>query len=102
MRWKRALGAGSGDVGQLIAQLFVREPFTPEAKARMDAAIELTHAERGVVLLVSERSRGRGQLRVAVARNFDREQVERSRMKFSRGIAEQVVETGEPLITADD
>ena len=40
VRWKRVLGAGSGDVGQLIAQLFVREHFTPEAKARMEHLVD--------------------------------------------------------------
>lgn len=39
-RWKRVLGAGSGDIGQLIAQLFVREHFTPEAKERMEHLVE--------------------------------------------------------------
>jgi len=35
-RWKRVLGAGSGDIGQLIAKLYVEDNFTPEAKARME------------------------------------------------------------------
>jgi putative endopeptidase len=35
-RWKRVLAAGSGDIGELIAQLFVRDNFPPEAKASME------------------------------------------------------------------
>jgi serine/threonine-protein kinase PknK len=65
----------------------------------MDAAIELSGAERGFVLL-SDAARGERRLRVAVARNVDREQLERSHLKFSRAIAEQVVATGEPVVTA--
>ena len=74
----------------------------------MDAAIELTRAERGFLLLRGVRRAGKaeayersGELKVAVARNFDREHLERSAMKFSRGIAEGVLESGEPLVTAD-
>ena len=63
----------------------------------LDAAIELTRAERGFVLLASSR----GEMRVTVARNIDREKVGKSHLKFSRGIAERAVETGEPVVTVD-
>ncbi|MCC7535683.1 MAG: sigma 54-interacting transcriptional regulator [Deltaproteobacteria bacterium] len=62
----------------------------------MDAAIEITGAERGFLIL----ARG-GSLEVAVARNVDRERVGRSQWKFSHSIAERVIETGEPIVTAD-
>jgi len=39
-RWKRVLGAGSGDIGQLIAQLYVAENFPPESKARMEELVD--------------------------------------------------------------
>ncbi len=65
-------------------------------EAALDAAIELCGAERGFVLLVE-----RGELRVAAARNLDRERVGRSHLKFSRSIAERVIESGEPVTTID-
>ncbi len=85
----------------------------------MDAAIELTGAERGFVLLAKAPQRvsfsadtpepaspksktGSGKaLHVAVARNLDREQIGRSHLKFSRAIAEKVIQNGHPVVTAD-
>ena len=70
----------------------------------MDAAIELTGAERGFLLLRQERAKrddpaAMVALDVAVARNLDREQLDRSHLKFSRAIAEQVLQTGEAVLT---
>jgi len=83
----------------------------------MDAAIELTGAERGFVLLAkahrsspaadtpepasSKRKGVAKALHVAVARNLDREQIGRSHLKFSRAIAEKVIQDGHPVVTAD-
>ncbi len=64
----------------------------------MDAAIELTRAERGFLLLVGEED---GQLEVGVARNLDRERLGRSHFKFSKSIAERVIATGNPIVTVD-
>ncbi|MGK4005837.1 sigma 54-interacting transcriptional regulator [Sorangium sp. So ce1036] len=63
----------------------------------MDAAIDLTAAERGFLLL----EQPGGELRVAVARNVDREKVGRSHLKFSYGIAERAIEAQEPVVTVD-
>jgi transcriptional regulator with GAF, ATPase, and Fis domain/tetratricopeptide (TPR) repeat protein len=63
----------------------------------LDAAIELTNAERGFLLSAP----AQGEMRVAVARNIDREKIGKSHLKFSRGIAERAVETGEPVVTVD-
>ncbi|MEN8237801.1 MAG: M13 family metallopeptidase [Actinomycetota bacterium] len=35
-RWKRVLTASTGDIGQLISQLYVAENFPPKAKTRME------------------------------------------------------------------
>jgi transcriptional regulator with GAF, ATPase, and Fis domain len=74
----------------------------------MDAAIELTGAERGFVLLGKEPRRSEipaasasKALHVAIARNLDREQVGRSHLKFSRAIAEKVMRDGQPVVTVD-
>ncbi len=65
----------------------------------MDAAIELAGAERGFLILAAENENE--ELKVATARNLDREKIGRSHLKFSRSIAEQVIEEGEPVVTVD-
>jgi serine/threonine-protein kinase PknK len=65
----------------------------------MDAAIALTRAERGF-LLIGDAPFAR-RLRVAVARNIDREKLRGGHLKFSRTIAERVVRTGEPVVAVD-
>ena len=67
----------------------------------MDAAIELTGAERGFVLLRDTAAGAGDRLRVAVARNLDREHVDRAQIKFSRAIAQQVIESASPITSAD-
>ncbi|MCC6555658.1 MAG: sigma 54-interacting transcriptional regulator [Polyangiaceae bacterium] len=66
----------------------------------MDSAIELTGAERGFVILAKQ-SRHEPELEVAVARNIDREDIHRSHLKFSKGIADRVVLTGEVVVCHD-
>lgn len=39
-RWKRVLAAGSGDIGQLISQLYVKDNFTPEAKEAVEHLVD--------------------------------------------------------------
>jgi transcriptional regulator with GAF, ATPase, and Fis domain len=63
----------------------------------IDTIVELTGAERGFLLL-----RGRdGALRPRSARNVDRRSLESEELRVSRSIAEQVVATGEPVVTID-
>ncbi|MFN7698375.1 MAG: GAF domain-containing protein, partial [Deltaproteobacteria bacterium] len=64
----------------------------------IDAAIELTGAERGFVLLAPT---DRREVEVATARNLDRERVGRSHLKFSRSVAEGVLKTRVPVLTTD-
>lgn len=66
----------------------------------MDAAIELTGAERGFLLLRSF-DEATTAMHVAVARNVERERLKRGDLEFSNGIAERVLESGEPVITLD-
>ncbi|MEM9071557.1 MAG: sigma 54-interacting transcriptional regulator [Myxococcota bacterium] len=63
----------------------------------LDAGIELSGAERGFVLLRSQDA----SLQVAAARNVDRDHVDATPMKFSRSIAEEVLQGGRPIITRD-
>lgn len=39
-RWKRVLAAGSGDIGELIGQLYVAQHFPPAAKDRMEHLVD--------------------------------------------------------------
>lgn len=39
-RWKRVLAAGSGDIGELISQLYVADNFPPESKQAMEELVE--------------------------------------------------------------
>jgi transcriptional regulator with GAF, ATPase, and Fis domain len=64
----------------------------------IDAAIELTGAERGFVLLAST---DRREVEVAAARNLDRERIGRSHLKFSRSVAEGVLRSRAPVLTTD-
>src|SRR5690606_23755332 len=62
----------------------------------VDAAIDLTGAERGFLIL------GQGeQSTVEVARNFAQEEVNTPEFKFSRTVAHRVRETGVPELTTN-
>jgi putative endopeptidase len=39
-RWRRALEAEEGAIGEVLGQLFVKEYFTPKAKARYEKMVE--------------------------------------------------------------
>ncbi|HEX5658214.1 MAG TPA: sigma 54-interacting transcriptional regulator, partial [Polyangiales bacterium] len=62
----------------------------------LDAAIELSGAERGFVLL-----RADDGFTVALARNMEGASVRRTDWKWSRSIAERVIRSGEPVLTVD-
>jgi adenylate cyclase len=63
----------------------------------MDAIINLTQAERAILLLTNEETE---QLEVQVARNVDRETIEKSSsFEISRTIVRAVAESGEPVAT---
>src|SRR5690606_32362738 len=66
----------------------------------MDAAIELTGAERGF-LIQRRRVRQRDELFVSIARNLEREQIGKRHLKFSRTIAERTMLSDEPVLTLD-
>jgi transcriptional regulator with GAF, ATPase, and Fis domain/serine/threonine protein kinase len=70
-------------------------------RSAMDAAIELTGAERGFLLIQESSERRKPKLTVAIARNVDREQLGRSHLKFSRAIAREVIESGQPILSTD-
>ncbi|MDC3988196.1 sigma 54-interacting transcriptional regulator [Polyangium jinanense] len=97
-------GAPQGRMEKLsrLLDLYRKLNGTDEANGilvmALDAAIELTGAERGFLVLEDPRS---GALHVPAARNVDREQIGKSHLKFSRSIAEQAMRTAQPVCTAD-
>ncbi|MHC4937614.1 MAG: sigma 54-interacting transcriptional regulator [Planctomycetota bacterium] len=62
----------------------------------MDHVVEMVQAERGFLVLIHD-----GKMEVAVARNFQKEDVMNPEVGFSRSIAEQVAQAGEPVLTVD-
>ena len=68
----------------------------------LDTAISVTEAERGFLLLAApSRGGGTGKVKIAAARNLDRERVRGGLERLSRGVALEVLRTGEPLLLAD-
>ncbi len=60
----------------------------------MDAATELTGAERGYLVLVDD-----GKISFQTARNFRREEVNKPELKISSNIIKRVMRAGEPVLT---
>ena len=70
----------------------------------LDCALELTGAERGMVVLASEAPTVRpnlADLRVVAMRNVLSDAAAQQQREFSEGIAARVIEVGEPVITVD-
>jgi len=71
----------------------------------MDSAVILTGAERGFLLLdpedESDLQRRTANLRVAVARNLDRENLRKAAHKLSHSIALRVFQSGERVLATD-
>lgn len=64
----------------------------------MDTVIALTGAERGYIVLRDEQT---SDLEFRIARNLDRETLERSEFIVSRTVVGQVAETGRPVLTTN-
>ena len=64
----------------------------------VDAAIEFTGAERGFVLV---RNEGAASFDLLAPRNMGKQSLEGGEIAFSRGIAERVIASVEPVITVD-
>jgi transcriptional regulator with GAF, ATPase, and Fis domain/tetratricopeptide (TPR) repeat protein len=67
----------------------------------IDAAIELTGADRGFLVLAPEDSSVPQRFDVAVARNLDHGQVGNPQFKVSRGICEHAIRLGEVILTSE-
>jgi K+-sensing histidine kinase KdpD len=63
----------------------------------MDSIIELTNAERGFLLLRDDD----GQVDVKAARNLDQQTLSSDKFRYSRTIVNQVMDTGESVVTTN-
>lgn len=63
----------------------------------MDAIIQLTNAERGFLLLRDDD----GQVGVRAARNLDQQTLSSDQFRYSRTIVNQVMDTGESVVTTN-
>ncbi len=72
------------------------QELQPLLEIVMDSAVLLTGAERGFLLLDHDDA-----LNVMVARNLDRENLRKASLKLSWGIARQVFQAGERILTTD-
>jgi transcriptional regulator with GAF, ATPase, and Fis domain len=83
------------DVSQVLAREHDLEQLLPRI---LDAAIEITSAERGFLVRVQ---RGGGDLRVhvEVARGFNQSELQSSATSVSRTVVERVMEQGAGLVT---
>jgi signal transduction histidine kinase len=63
----------------------------------MDSIIKLTAAERGFLMLRDDD----GGLTVKAARNFDQQTIASEGFKFSRTVSNQVLDSGEPILTTN-
>lgn len=73
-----------------------QDRLQPLLEEILDAAVELTDAERGFVIYSEE-----GEFQIQAARNLDRETLEREEEKFSKTIAQEVLRKGEAQIITD-
>jgi transcriptional regulator with GAF, ATPase, and Fis domain/tetratricopeptide (TPR) repeat protein/predicted Ser/Thr protein kinase len=99
------LHVASLDADLLAALLEINKELATETDLKrlleriIDHAVDLTGAERGFLLLLAEG--GDGPFQIEVARNIDQETIRRKGFKISRSVAEEVLQTGKPLITVN-
>jgi len=90
---------------QINKELAAETDFTRLLERIIDHAVELSGAERGFLLLLEAAAPpGAGEeqpLQIEVARNIDQETIRRREFKISRSVAEEVLQTGKPLITVN-
>ena len=64
----------------------------------MDSVIQLTGAERGFLMLTNQET---GELTFQAARNFQQENLKKSKMEVSRSIIQDVIRSGEGVLTTN-
>ena len=64
----------------------------------MDTILELTRAERGYIML---RNEGSGEMTIRYARGMDQQDLESDSLVVSKSIVQEVVQSGEPVVTTN-
>ncbi len=82
---------------EILRELNSEERLQPLLERILDAAVELTRAARGFLLLKNSE----GVLQVRTARNMGRRGLDDADLALSRSVAERVAQTGEAVLTVD-
>lgn len=87
-------------------RLGTERDLTPVLEAVLDAAVAISGAERGFLLIddgdpADSADQRTARLRVAAARNLDRENLRRAQHKLSHTVAETVFASAEAVLTTD-
>ena len=82
------------DIGQVINSSLELDEVL---RIVMDNIVRLTRAERGFLMLRSEK----GEMVTRMARNWEQELIKSSEAATSRTIVQRVIESGEPIITTN-
>jgi serine/threonine-protein kinase PknK len=93
---QRGLGPVGARLVSLVRRTLLENDEARLLEAALDEAIAATAAERGFLLLSREGKRAE----VSVARNLDRDTIKQPRFRLSRSVADRVLSSNEPLVTA--
>lgn len=98
---ERSLGPVGERLVALVRRTLLENDEDRLLEAALDEAIHASGAERGFLLRrIPRAKKGTAKTEVAIARNLDRDSIRNPRFRFSRSVADRVLETGEPLVTA--
>lgn len=68
----------------------------------LDAAIELTEAERGYLLRIGRKPEGKPAIKVEAARGFNKTSLQANKRDVSRRVVGRVIELGEGIVSTSD
>ena len=88
--------AGLRKLHEFSERLMRSSSLDEQLEALMDAIIEVTHAARGFLILLSD-----GEPRVTVARNLQKQNLPAGVQQLSDSILQKVIESRKPLIVSD-
>ncbi|MDJ0974908.1 MAG: sigma 54-interacting transcriptional regulator [Planctomycetota bacterium] len=95
--------AGGADQDRLLRLIRIVKALNSELRVEsmlkiiIDHLVEITQAERGFLVI----NQGDGQPAAKVARNFEQEDVADPEVAFSQTIVNKVMQTGDPVVTAN-
>ncbi|MCA8920229.1 MAG: sigma-54-dependent Fis family transcriptional regulator [Planctomycetes bacterium] len=87
-------------VRELTRQLAGEQELEHLPTRILDAAVELTEAERGYLLRVGRKPEGGAAIKVEAARGFDRTALQANKRDVSRRVIQRVIELGEGIVSS--